>query len=71
MTNRAVLRVRFRSRTDFPNLRRVSESPAASTTGSARVPSETLRRFEAREIGERIVERMKEYVEVFLRGMVA
>jgi hypothetical protein len=25
----------------------------------------------AREIGERIVERMKEYVEVFLKGMVA
>ena len=25
----------------------------------------------AREIGEHIVERMKEYVEVFLRGMVA
>jgi type I restriction enzyme R subunit len=27
--------------------------------------------LKAREIGERIVERMKEYVEVFLRGMVA
>jgi type I restriction enzyme R subunit len=27
--------------------------------------------LKAREIGERIVERMKEYVEVFLKGMVA
>ncbi|MEZ4756866.1 MAG: hypothetical protein R2817_08575, partial [Flavobacteriales bacterium] len=27
--------------------------------------------LKAREIGERIVERMKEYVEVFVKGMVA